>query len=270
LYNVRTSGKLKLKGEKKKSKKDKKSKKRKLEESAVDEKRAKFVEDRTEHAGWWKSEQFSEITGPVIIEIGKLCYVKALDDGSFALGAKHSDKEGPDPEEVLVAIKVNESKVAFKSGFNKYLRVDKDGKLRGISDAVGAMEQFEPIFQDGKLALLAANSMFMTVNEDDDTIVCDKQKAGKSEMLKIRSNAEREEDKDVFIPVEERGNVGQIEMNFVKKFQKFQGGSLRGVDHKLKINNEDRTEIVKAKREGYMHEALLDRRSKMKADRYCK
>ena len=73
------------------------------------------------------------------------------------IGAKHSDNEGPDPEEVLVAIKVNESKVAFKSGFNKYLRVDKDGKLRGISDAVGAMEQFEPIFQDGKLALLAAN-----------------------------------------------------------------------------------------------------------------
>ena len=53
-------------------------------------------------------------------------------------------------------------------------------------------------------------SMFMTVNEDDDTIVCDKQKAGKSEMLKIRSNSEREEDKEVFIPVEERGNVGQI------------------------------------------------------------
>ena len=26
-------------------------------------------------------------------------------------------------------------------------------------------------------------------------------------------------------------------MNFVKKFQKFQGGSLRGVDNKLKINN---------------------------------
>ena len=52
--------------------------------------------------------------------------------------------------------------------------------------------------------------MFMTVNEDDDTIVCDKQKAGKSEMLKIRSNSEREEDKEVFIPVEERGNVGQI------------------------------------------------------------
>ena len=79
--------------------------------------------------------------------------------------------------------------------------------------------------------------MFLTVNEDDDSIVCDKSKAEKSEMLKVRSNAQREEDKETFIPVEERGNVGQIEMNFVKKFQKFQGGSLRGVDHKLKINN---------------------------------
>ena len=77
------------------------------------------------------------------------------------MGAKHSENEGPEPEEVLVAIKVNETKVAFKSGFNKYLRVEKDGKLRGISDAVGAMEQFEPIFQDGKLALLGSNSMFL-------------------------------------------------------------------------------------------------------------
>ena len=172
LYNVRSSGKLKLKGEKKKSKKDKKSKKRKLEESAVDEKRAKFVEDRTEHAGWWKSEQFSEITGPVIIEFGKHCYVKALDNGSFALSAKHSEDEGPDPEEVLVAIKVNESKVAFKSGFNKYLRVDKDGRLRGISDAVGAMEQFEPIFQEGKLALLAANRYVRIEPENYRTTQC--------------------------------------------------------------------------------------------------
>ena len=81
--------------------------------------------------------------------------------GTFTLGAKHSENEGPEPEEVLVAIKVNETKVAFKSGFNKYLRVEKDGKLRGISDAVGAMEQFEPIFQDGKLALLGSNSMFL-------------------------------------------------------------------------------------------------------------
>ena len=51
------------------------------------------------------------------------------------------------PEEVLVAIKVNDTKVAFKSGYNKYLRVDQAGQVMGVSDAVGAMEQWEAVFQ---------------------------------------------------------------------------------------------------------------------------
>ena len=119
------------------------------------------------------------------------------------------------------------------------------------------------LFQDGKLALMAANNRFLSVSESDETLVCDKLKAGESEMIKIRSNAEREEDKPAYVPEEERGKVGQIELNYVKKFQKFQ-------DHKIKICNEERDKLVTAKKEGDLHEVLLDRRSKMKADRYCK
>lgn len=48
-----------------------------------------------------------------------------------------------------------------------------------------------------------------------------------------------------------------------KKFQKFQ-------DKKLKINEGGASELKRAKVEGNLHETLLDRRSKMKADRYCK
>lgn len=50
---------------------------------------------------------------------------------------------------------------------------------------------------------------------------------------------------------------------FRKKFQKFQ-------DKKLRVNTEDKTTLKNARDEGTLHEALLDRRSKMKADRYCK
>jgi protein FRG1 len=48
-----------------------------------------------------------------------------------------------------------------------------------------------------------------------------------------------------------------------RKFQKFQ-------DKKLRVNTNDRSELEQARVECNLHEAILDRRSKMKADRYCK
>ena len=101
------------------------------------------------------------------------------------------------------------------------------------------------------------------MSNTDETLICDKLKAQENEMVKIRTNAEREEDKAAYIPEEERGKVGQVELNYVKKYQKFQ-------DHKIKICSDERDALVKAKQEGDLHEVLLDRRSKMKADRYCK
>lgn len=117
--------------------------------------------------------------------------------------------------------------------------------------------------QDGKLALLGANSRFLSLDLESETLTCDKPKAGETEMLQIRSNTEREEDKKDHVPDEEKGNVGQVELNYVKKFQKFQ-------NHKIKLCGEDRRALVKAKQEGDFHETLLDRRASMKADRYCK
>lgn len=265
-YSGVKSGKLKLKGEKSKKSK-KKSKKRERDEHDQHKQRKKLKyqeqDDIRKHGGWWCTKEFKHVSGPIAIQI-KGCFLKAVDDGTFTLGAPHDDGDGPDPEEVLLAVKVTDTKIALKSGFEKYLRVDnKDYVVRGTADAVGPMEQWEPIFQDGKLALLGANSKFLSLNGEDETIVCEKSKAGDDEMIKIRSNAEREEDKKAYVPDEEQGNVGQIELNYVKKFQKFQ-------DHKIKLNSSDRRELMKAKTEGDMHELMLDRRAKMKADRYCK
>lgn len=53
------------------------------------------------------------------------------------------------------------------------------------------------------------------------------------------------------------------ELSYVKKFQSFQ-------DRRLRISDEAVSDLKKAKRQGNIHEKLLDRREKMKADRYCK
>lgn len=97
--------------------------------------------------GWWKATQVSEVTGTVAIEFGTNTYMKALDNGLFTLGAPHEEGDGPSPEEILTAFPVSESKVALKSGYGKYLGVDKKSIVIGRSDAVGIIEQWEPIFQ---------------------------------------------------------------------------------------------------------------------------
>lgn len=102
---------------------------------------------RTISGGWSTIDGFNDLTGSVAIEFGVSAYVKALDNGLFTLGAPHDEGDGPSPEEILTAIKVNESKIALKSGYGKYLGIDKNGVVTGRSDAVGSMEQWEPIFQ---------------------------------------------------------------------------------------------------------------------------
>ncbi|BET01166.1 FRG1-like family [Nesidiocoris tenuis] len=213
--------------------------------------------------GWGKVDHIRDMAGAVAIEFENGCYVCALDNGLFTLGAPHQPGEGPSPEEILTAVVVNDRKVAFKSGYDKYLGVTKEGTVTGRADAIGALEQWEPVFEDGKLALQSCMNCFMSVKDEDDSIVAEKRTAGEKEFCSVRSQKEKITDAQPDVPVEERGKISEIEINYVRKFQKFQ-------DKKLKVNSESRSVLKRARDEGSLHETLLDRRAKMKADRYCK
>lgn len=226
------------------------------------EEKAKYEQDKVNHGGWWEVKKFEEITGPIGIEFSPHCYVASLDNGLFVLGGPHPAGEGPSPEEILTAVKVSDTKIALKSGFGKYLRVLPDGSVVGRSDAIGTLEQWEPVFQDGKLALLASNNCFLTVHDGTD-IFANSPTAGDNEMIKVRSISQVDRKKDKDIPEEEKGSTKECELNYVKKFQSFQ-------DRKIRISKEDQKELERAKVEGNLHEALLNRRSKMKSDKFCK
>ncbi|XP_070554171.1 protein FRG1-like [Ptychodera flava] len=258
-YSLVKGGKLKLKGSKtESSRKHKRKRKREKGEKDVKD------EDAELHGGWWTVDKIDEILGTVAIEMTPNAYVHALDNGLFTIGAPHKDpKDGPEPPEQLTAVQVSENRIALKSGYGKYLTVDSEGMVTGRSDAIGPREQWEPVFQEGKTALSCHNGCFLSYNDDTD-IVAKSQKAGETEFIKIRSCAPRvKKQRDDFIPEEDKGNVASCEVSYVKKFQSFQ-------DRKLKINPGDKLELEKARKKGNLHEKLLDRREKMKADRYCK
>lgn len=260
-------GGLRLKGEKKK-KKHKKSKKREhsTERTEDEVKRAKreVAEDCKKHGGWWVTEKTHEISGPVALQFSNGCFMKAMDNGKFVLGAPHDEGDQPSPEEVLMAMKCGEGKFSLKSGFDRFLRLNKLGQLAGVSEAVGGLEQFEPIWEDGKCAIVGPNGRFMSV-DDDDLIVCNKQTVGRGEIVRVRSNKEKLDLNKKQLPEEERGSAADVELKFTKKFMKFQ-------DHKYKARLDwgSQGTILEAKEQGNLHEALLDRREKIKSDRMCK
>ncbi|KAK3100345.1 hypothetical protein FSP39_018459 [Pinctada imbricata] len=175
----------------------------------------------------------------------------ALDNGKFTLGPPRNEGDGPEPEEILTAVKVNDTKIALKSGYGKYLSVEPGGTVSGKAEAISVREQWEPVIQEGKMALNGTNGKFMAPNDEDD-IVCESSTAGDSEMLKIRLNLTLEVDPMENIPKEERGKIKETEINYVKKFQSFQ-------DRRLRVNEGDVSQIKKAKKDGTLHECLLDR-----------
>jgi len=241
-------GKLKLKGQKQNS--EKSSKKRKLEEE-----RPQIDEDLVEHGGWWRIESETDVKGGLIaIETVPYTYITALDNGHFVIGGPHPPEEGPSPEEILTLFQPPDANwILLKSGYGKYLGVDRKGTVIAVAEAVGAREKWEIVFENGQTALQAsATGCFLSFKPNEDGYLhATNKKVEENEIIQVRTNREREKVVD-FTPAEDKKEAGECEISYVKKFQ----------HSKVKISPEDIVEIKKARDDGFLHETLLDRREK--------
>ncbi|OUC47823.1 FRG1-like family protein [Trichinella nativa] len=251
-------GKLKLKGGKQLGNSPKEGKNLKVRKKAE----ILVNEDEISHGGWWCMTENSKLTGcNVAIETSPFTYVMAMDNGKFTLGPPHKAGEQPSPEEILTLIRPPDADwFALKSGYGKYLSVDGKGFLVAMTDAASTRERWELVFEDGKMALMGHNNCFMNYDNDaEGYIMVNSKKAKENEMIKMRTNAERAVVGDS-VPEQDKKPSGECEVSYIKLYQ----------HSKVKVSQEDRSNVKRAKVQGNLHEVLLDRREKMKADRYCK
>jgi len=262
-YSQVKLGKLKLKGDKKKKKK-----KRKLETDdgeAANISKIPEDDDAHLHGGWWVMKSFDHLqAGNVALQLYNNCYLMAVDNGTLTLGEKHEDDsdDGPEDAEVFMLIRISDTKIALKTGYGKYVSVNARGELLARSEAVGPQEQIDVVMEEEKSALQGHNGYFITVMDRE--LKALSSTASEKEMIKLRTNASRSKKKKSNEEGEEQvKSVRQCEINYVKQFQSFQ-------DHKMRLHQGPKSSLQKARSAGKLHEAMLDRREKMKADRYCK
>lgn len=258
-YSAVRVGKLKLKGGKGILGK---KKKRKRDRSKADE---DGEYGPLKHGTWRQVSALEQVKDNAIFEVCTGGYLLALDTGYFSVGEPKQDEEQPEPGEVFTVVRVSENKIALKTGYGRFVSVNSAGELTGRAEAMGPRETWDPVFEEGKLALSACTHRFVTVTSDN-KLMASSEKAREREILKmytdvsgvkkVKTDAEAEEE-------HASKDMKGFEVDYVKKFQSFQ-------DHKLRVNKSSTTELAKAQRTGKLHEALLDRREKMKADRYCK
>ena len=130
----------------------------------------------------------------------------------------------PEAQEVLTATRFGDHQVALKSGYDKYVSVEKSGRLTARADAISSQELWQAVFQDvrvtlvksyiphlsllstllfvqcclyvpslsralqGKTALLGSNNCFLSVS-DSGEIRCSSLKVGEHEVLTVSSSA---------------------------------------------------------------------------------
>ncbi|EDO44060.1 predicted protein [Nematostella vectensis] len=256
-YKQVKSGRLKLKGldESEKKKKLKKKKRKHEEPTETDI-------DTIRHGGWRKMEKFDEVTGNIALQTWRGSYVEALNNGLFTAGEPREDGvNSPAPVEVFTAVPVSEVKLAIKSGYGKYMSVNTMGDITGRAEAIGPQEQLELLFDGDKVALQAYNGCFLSVS-DSGSLSASKKKAGEKEIFSIRADKPKSKPK-TDSQVEDEEDVTNLELSYVKKFQSFQ-------DRKIKLSKEEQSNLKKARLDGRLHEEMLDRREKMKSDKFCK
>ncbi|EJD02409.1 uncharacterized protein FOMMEDRAFT_147388 [Fomitiporia mediterranea MF3/22] len=287
---------------------DKPKKKRKHVEDGdeAEPSRRRRREDEEENDETWvRPEKPEEIRGPVFImhpsDPSPVCIsfdstrgravISSLDKDKGAKDGEAEDagdnkeegsllsREPTDVSQVWVATRVAGSDTltlrtgtasSTGSGETKFLSCDDHGIVSAFREARGPQESWTPlVLPDGMIAFQNIYEKYLGIDEvagGGRSLRGDAEEIGFNERfwVKVQSRYKREaseeERKKKFKEGEGKSKIDEAGTN--RTYQAWGAG--RSI-----VSKEDKAELKKARKEGKLAEALLDRRAKLKSDRFC-
>ncbi|KAG0359911.1 hypothetical protein BG005_011882 [Podila minutissima] len=277
-YKVNKS-KLSFKGESKTKKKKRKA------ENPADE------EDSNANAdGWVHVKALSDLGGPIFLSFSSDPPTSlSIDDKSTKVIMRPIESDSPSSsssatsldqaeptvvQQVFVATMLPDSdRMTLKASNGRYLSSDKFGIVSADTEAIGMQEEWTAILkpeENGGIALQNHYGKFLSVDEVAAErpgsslgfqIRADSEVIGFCELFQAKIQAKyrkkAKKTKEVQIATKD------YEFEQSRKFQTWNHG-------RIVVSDRDIRELDKAKKQGRFSEALLDRREKVKSDRYCK
>ncbi|KAI1315089.1 hypothetical protein EDD11_001331 [Mortierella claussenii] len=288
--------KLSFKGDSTKTKK----KKRKADNEAQEEESGSNID------GWVPIKSLTDLGGPIFLTFSSdppSCL--AIDEKSSRITMRpleapsqsnpaddEDDDDGPGPmpaakvsfnnaeptavHQVFVAALIPDSdRLTLKTYDGRYLSSDKFGIVSADSEAIGIQEEWTAIIkadqEEGGICLQSHYGKFLSVDE-----VAAVESRGAGSGFQIRADSEVIGFCELF--------QAKIQAKYRKKIKKSNDVKIATKDYELEqnrkfqtwnhgrviVSNENLGDLKKAKKEGRFSEALLDRREKLKSDRYCK
>ncbi|KDQ61006.1 hypothetical protein JAAARDRAFT_32003 [Jaapia argillacea MUCL 33604] len=277
------STKLKFKGEKTK----KKRRRDDDEEGGGPSSRRRKEEGDEKPEAWVRPENANEIRGPTFIlhpsDPSPICVTFDSTRNRIVLHSVDKDRseDGEAPtlldrsptevSQVWVTTRVaGATTINLRTGVGegKFLSCDKHGLVSADRDARGPQEEWTPVvFPDGMVAFMNVYEKYLSVDEvAGGTLQLrgDSEEVGFGERfwVKVQSRYKKEATE------EEKKKDGALsepsidEASTNRMFQAWGAG-------RSKVSTEDKKEIKRARKDGRLAEAMLDRRAKLKSDRFC-
>lgn len=188
------------------------------------------------------------------------------EDGSIIQDIFESENGLPEPNnasQIVVGQWMKSDILYLKTPYNKYISSDSHGIVTMNREAIGSQEEWIPIFDNDLVSFQhKIFQKFLSYDSTTRTLHANSDNIGHNESFIVQCQEKYKIQISSTNNASTYSNTLQYELDQIRRYQSWQ-------DRKLRLDTETK-DLKRAKEQGKLHESLLERRIKMKSDKYCK